>query len=138
METLCVPGTVDSLPAVGEFVTRAARQAGLDGHATYRLRLAVDEIATNSIVHGYGRSGKRGDLLLTAHVTAGKVTVVLQESSPPYDPRQTPPPDDLDVPPEKRLEGGLGVYLALRGVDAFHYKYDQGLNCHTFVMNRNN
>ncbi|MFN2136577.1 MAG: ATP-binding protein [Candidatus Promineifilaceae bacterium] len=136
MESVCLPGTLEALPDVGAFVARAAQKAGLDNHAAYKLRLAVDEIATNSVVHGYDRAGQEGDLSLTAELTADRVIVILRESSPPYDPRQTPPPEDLDQPPDRRPAGGLGVYLALQGVDAFDYAYRKGQNCHTFVMNR--
>ena len=136
MKSLCVPGTLASLPAVGAFVARAAETAGLDEQAAYGLRLAVDEIATNAIVHGYQKAGKAGDLVLSASLTADRLCVVLEESSPPYDPRQTPPPDDLARAPEERPAGGLGVFLALQGVDAFRYESTSGVNRHTFVMNR--
>lgn len=127
---------MDSLHTVGEFVTATAEQAGLDEHAAYGLRLAVDEIATNAIVHGYQKAGQTGDLVLTAQLTDDDVCVVLEDSSPPYDPRQTPPPDVLDRAPEERPSGGFGVYLAQQGVDAFRYEYVDGVNRHIFMMNR--
>ena len=136
METLRLPGTLDSLHAVGEFVTAAAAQAGLDEQAAYGLRLAVDEIATNAVVHGYQKAQQTGDLAVGAHLTDDKLTVVLEDTSPPYDPRQTPPPDGLDRPLEERPSGGLGIYLARQGVDSFQYEYADGTNRHTFVMNR--
>jgi serine/threonine-protein kinase RsbW len=136
MKSLRIPATIGALTDVGVFVTRAAREAGLDSQAAYSLRLAVDEIATNAVVHGYRRAGQEGELVITAEVTVEAVVITLQDSSPPYDPRQTPPPDVLDQPLDKRPEGGLGVYLALQNVDGFDYAYQNGLNCHTFVMNR--
>jgi phosphoserine phosphatase RsbU/P len=136
MESLRVPGTIEALPAVAAWVDRAAELAGLDEQAAYGLRLAVDEIATNVIVHGYQKAGLSGELVLMARVEDDRLTVELVESSPPYDPRQTPAPDDLDRPPDKRRVGGLGVFLARQGVDSFDYEIAEGFNRHTFVMNR--
>ena len=136
MKPLHVPGTLDSLPLLGEYVAAAAAAARLDKHAAYRLRLAVDEIATNAVVHGYAKAKRAGLFVITATVEGSKLTILLQDSSPPYDPRQTPPPQALDRPPHERPSGGLGVYLALQGVDAYRYEYVHGRNCHTFDMNR--
>jgi serine/threonine-protein kinase RsbW len=61
MERLQVPGTVDSLAAISTYVVGAAAAAGLDKQAAYGLRLAVDEIATNAIVHGYQKAGQSGN-----------------------------------------------------------------------------
>ena len=136
MKTLRLPGTVDSLPAIGAYVAQAAAEAGLDEPAAYGLRLAVDEIATNAVVHGYQEAGQSGDLVISADRTAHTLTVVLEDSSPPYDPRLTPPPESLDQPLEKRPVGGLGIYLARQGVDAYRYDFVDGRNRHSFMMNR--
>jgi anti-sigma regulatory factor (Ser/Thr protein kinase) len=136
MKTLRLPGTVNSLTAIGEYVSGAAKEAGLDEQAAYGLRLAVDEIATNAIVHGYQEAGQSGELVVRAQKTADTLTVVLEDTSPPYDPRQTPPPDSLHRAPEERPFGGLGIYLARQGVDAYRYDHVDGTNRHTFMMNR--
>jgi serine/threonine-protein kinase RsbW len=138
MNSLRLPATLNSLPAFGAYVTEACAAAGLDDKAVYRLRLAVDEIATNAITHGYKKAQETGYLLIRARLATDKLTIVLEDKSPPYDPRQTPPPVDLDRPLESRPSGGFGVYLALQGVDAFSYEYANGVNRHTFVMNRTN
>ena len=44
MKRSTVSATLDSLEAVAEFVMAAAAAAGLDKRASYRLRLAVDEV----------------------------------------------------------------------------------------------
>lgn len=136
MKTLRLPGTVNSLATIGEYVAAAAAAAGLDEQAAYGLRLAVDEIATNAVVHGYQEAGQSGELVLWTDKTAERLTILLEDTSPPYDPRQTPPPDSLDRPLEERPSGGLGIYLARQGVDAYRYDYVGGTNRHTFTMNR--
>jgi anti-sigma regulatory factor (Ser/Thr protein kinase) len=124
------------LAAIGTYIVQIAAEAGLGEQAAYGLRLAVDEIATNVVVHGYQVAGGSGELVVKVDQTVEKLTVVLEDTSPPYDPRLTPPPDILDQEPEKRPSGGLGVYLARQGVDAYRYDFIDGMNRHTFMMNR--
>jgi anti-sigma regulatory factor (Ser/Thr protein kinase) len=102
-------------------VTAAAASAGLDKRATYHLRLAVDEIATNIIVHGYAEAGLQGKLELSADVNDRTLTIAIEDTGVTFDPRQVAAPD-TGLPLEQRSIGGLGVYLAIRSVDEFLYE----------------
>ena len=137
MEPLTLPGTLDSLTKIGAYVLEAANAAGLERKLAYRLRLAVDEIATNAIVHGYDEVGREGDLVVAAEVGDGILTIILEDTGPAYDPFDTPSPDDLDQPLDDRDIGGLGVFLAVEGVDEFRYERVDGTNRNIFTMKRN-
>ncbi len=63
------------------------------------------------------------------------LTILLTDTSQEYDPYGKKDPDNLDKPISERPIGGLGVFLAVRGVDDFHYEYTDGQNFHTFVVN---
>ncbi|HVO43455.1 MAG TPA: ATP-binding protein [Aggregatilineales bacterium] len=119
MKPLTVPATLDSLELLGAYVTHAAQRAGLDSKATYRLRLAVDELATNVFTHAY--SADAGSLSVQAVIKADKIEIRIEDTGPAFDPRNVKPPD-LTLPPEKRPIGGLGVYLVTQSVDSFSYK----------------
>ena len=134
--TLTVPGELGSLGTIGEFILKAAEAAKLDKKATYRLRLAVDEMATNSIVHGYDETGLQGNVYVSAEIDDRSLFVYLEDTAPAYDPTKRPEPDDLDEPLEDREIGGLGIYLALEGVDSYEYEYVNGRNRSTFMMLR--
>lgn len=136
METRTVAGTLESLSALRDFVREAAEQAGLDNKATYRLVLAVDEVATNIITHGYQEAGLEGEVTIAAHLDDEHLTIVLEDSGQPFDPRGRDDPDDLDVPLEDRAIGGLGIYLTVQGVDHFDYEWVKGHNRNIFVMQR--
>ena len=120
MKSSTVAATLDSLEAIAEFVMAAAASAGLDKRASYHLRLAVDEIATNIIVHGYADAGLQGALELSADIDDRTLTISIEETGATFDPRQAAAPD-TDLPLEQRPIGGLGVYLAIRSVDEFLY-----------------
>ncbi len=136
MEPLTVPGTLDSLKAVAQYVVAASTAATLDKKTTYRLRLAIDEIATNIVIHGYEEAGREGSIYLFTDIDAQTLTVTLEDNGIPYDPKMRADPDDLSQPIEQRQIGGLGVYLAIQGVDKFLYEYVGDRNRNIFVMNR--
>jgi anti-sigma regulatory factor (Ser/Thr protein kinase) len=136
VEPLTVPGTLDSLSVIGKYVLNAAAAAGLDKKAAYRLRLAVDEIATNIITHSYAEANLTGVLDLRAIIDETALTIFLEDTGASYIPGQAVKTTDLHLPLEKRQMGGLGVYLAMQGVDKFHYERSEGRNRHTFVVNR--
>ncbi|MFN2169541.1 MAG: ATP-binding protein, partial [Anaerolineae bacterium] len=77
MDDLTVPGTLKSVRTIGQYVLTAAEEAGLEERAAYRLRQAVDEIATNAVIHGYQLCGREGCLTVSARLNKGKLTITL-------------------------------------------------------------
>jgi anti-sigma regulatory factor (Ser/Thr protein kinase) len=137
MDPLTLPGVLDSLSEIGQYVNAAAQAAGLDKKVAYRLRLAVDEVATNSVIHGYEESGTTGDLVVRSEMDSEKLTIIVEDSAPPFDLRSLQErPDHIDKPVEDRPIGGLGVYLTVKNVDKFDYEYVNNRNRNIFVVNR--
>ncbi|ARE79266.1 ATP-binding protein [Streptomyces sp. Sge12] len=129
---LDVPATVAALGSIASFVLRLAGAAGLDKGATYRLRLAVDELATNVVMHGY----RGGDGRITVRGRSGPdgVQIVIEDSAPPFDPVEGRLPPAPGVPPQDRRIGGLGIHLALTSVDEFGYAHRDGRNISTLTV----
>ena len=136
MQPLIVSGNLDSLSAIRRYVKEAAAQAGLDKKRTYRLLLAVDEIATNIIVHGYEQAGKTGEVTVQAEVDQDRLTITLEDTAAPFDPRYFERPDQIDKPIKNRPIGGLGVYLAIENVDELDYEYVNNLNRNFLIIKR--
>jgi serine/threonine-protein kinase RsbW len=134
LEPLKVQGRAEMLTQLMDYVAWAAAGAGLGESAIYRLSLAVDEIATNIVQYGYEQGHLRGELKVWADADAEKLIVYLEDTGHPFDPRLVPPPDDLNRPLEERRTGGLGIFLALWGVDQFIYERDGELNRSIFLM----
>jgi phosphoserine phosphatase RsbU/P len=135
-QSLTIPGNLDSLDEVAGYVMKAATEAGLERKVIYRLRLAVDEIATNIVMHGYEEAGLSGDIEIHSRIDADALTIYLEDSGVGYDPHLDKIPEDIDKPIEERRIGGLGVYLAVQNVDKFLYERVGERNRHTFVVNR--
>jgi serine/threonine-protein kinase RsbW len=138
MESLIVPGTLDSLKAIATYVMAAAEKAGLEKKEAYKLRLAIDEIASNIIIHGYEEAGLTGNIELTTNLSEQSLSITLEDSAIPYDPYQRLGPDvqELNQSLQERPIGGLGVFLAIDGVDEFTYELVNNRNRNRFTLNR--
>jgi serine/threonine-protein kinase RsbW len=120
---------------IADFVGALSRKAELTAKQAYRLRLAVDEIATNVALHGY-RDARRGVVDLEGGMDDERVWVRIEDDAPAFDPRSHDPGPLLAAPPTRREAGGLGLYLALRNVDAFTYDRVGGRNRNTLFIVR--
>jgi anti-sigma regulatory factor (Ser/Thr protein kinase) len=138
MQPLTVPGTLDSLSAIADYVKSAAAAGGLDKKVAYKLRLAVDEIATNIIIHGYQEAGSQGLIDLQADINEQAVTLYIEDTGEGFDPFQKLSVEEelVHLPIEQRPLGRLGVYLAIQGVDKFLYERVGKRNRNIFVVNR--
>lgn len=136
MKPLTVSGTLDSLGLIREHVRIAAAEAGLDRKRAYRLELAVDEVASNIVNHGYVENGMSGNIAICATLTPELLRIELEDTSPPFDPRVVERPEQIDLPLAQRPIGGLGVFLVMQYVDEYGYEYVNGRNLNTFVMRR--
>jgi serine/threonine-protein kinase RsbW len=132
---LCVPAILHSLSLVRRYVADVADQAELDPRRAYRLCLAVDEVITNIVMHGYGAGGRSEHIDVWNWQDGNVLNLVVEDASPPYDPRFDTMPS-LD---QNRIEqglGGLGLFLARINVDNLHYERRHGRNRHTFQVVR--
>jgi serine/threonine-protein kinase RsbW len=135
MEPLVVPARLESLQAIRQHVQSAAADAGLNQKDAYRLTLAVDEVATNIVTYAYAEAGREGTVGVKTDADDEHLTVSLEDGGAAFDPTGLPPPD-FDQPVVERAVGGMGVYLAIRGVDGFQYQRVGDTNRNIFVMNR--
>jgi phosphoserine phosphatase RsbU/P len=136
MDAITLPGTLDALSPIRDYVKEAAASAGLDHTATYNLMLAVDEIATNVILHGYEEAGIKGNISVAAARQDDSLVIHLSDNGKSYDPSAHRTPDDEVLCRElsDRPIGGLGIMLAKDGVDDLQYESTDRGNEHRFVV----
>lgn len=99
--------TLACLAPIRAFVRACTAAVGSDDEATADLVQAVDEAATNVIVHGY-----RGDgpIEVEFELDDDRMAVRVLDQAPVFDVTSVPPPD-LSIPPLERRPGGMGVHL---------------------------
>ena len=123
METLTVPVQLSSLKPIGQYVAAVCQEAGISSKRTYKLRLAVDELVTNIIVHGSANSTTESVLEINAELDSENLKIAITDTGLPYDPRETNFDESiLSQPLEERPMGGLGIFLSLESVDDFSYE----------------
>jgi serine/threonine-protein kinase RsbW len=124
--SLCLAAELENLAMIRNFVRESAAALGVDPTVVSDLVLAVDEAATNVIVHGY--QGRQGTIEIEVAREAMDVVVRMRDDAPPFDPTSAPSPD-LIQPLEERTPGGLGIYLIRQYMDeVIHCITPQGGN----------
>jgi serine/threonine-protein kinase RsbW len=131
MLTETFPGRYNSLEKISQFVTSAARNAGLNESGVFAVQMAVDEACSNIIEHAYGGEDV-GDIICTCDVTPDSLTVTLHDHGRPFNPNEIPEPD-LSAPLEERREGGLGLYFMRKLMDVVHFSFSPQIG-NTLIM----
>lgn len=119
MLTLTMLANLDALAPIRDLIAQACRHYGIGQPVCDQLQLAVDELCTNIISHGYANQ-TAGQLTVTFDYIAPQITIMIEDDGTPFDPQQAPPPD-LTADWEARTGGGLGIYLAQQVVDRMEY-----------------
>jgi anti-sigma regulatory factor (Ser/Thr protein kinase) len=124
LEPLTLAGDLSVLPQIAQYVQTMAKMAGLTAAQSYNLRLAIDEVSTNIIQHGYQAAGRFGGLHFQTELTKASLTITVEDTGIAYNPEayRHLTDDYCQQPLEQRQTGGLGVHLAIRSVDQFRYE----------------
>jgi serine/threonine-protein kinase RsbW len=120
---ITIPAELDRLAEIRAVVRGVATGCEAPADCVDDLVQAVDEAATNIIVHGY--RGASGDIELTAELVDDDIVITLSDTAPPYDPTTVPPPD-LSIPPAQRRPGGMGVHLMRLATDSLVHRTRPG------------
>lgn len=119
-------GSLDDLDAVHRAISDLAADAKLPDEVTTPLRLALDELITNVVEHGFrGQSDRHLQLHLLCEREA--LTATLSDNAPPFDPTAHHTVDTAAHLDERPI-GGLGIHLVRKSIDEMHYQREGGLN----------
>jgi len=129
--SLRIAAELKNLSVIRRFVQETATALGADPDAISDVILAVDEAATNSIVHGY--QGQPGIIEIEVRRIGDSLVVCLRDQATSFDPTIVPSPD-LTLPLEQRPFGGMGIHLMRQFMDKVtHRVTSQGDNELTMV-----
>jgi serine/threonine-protein kinase RsbW len=132
---LTVPGQFGQLAQIAEFVTRAAREAGLTDDDVFHVEMAVDEACSNIIEHAY--ADQTGDIELACRSAApGALEITIHDSGRPFDPDAVAVPQLGDAADLDDLsEGGLGLYFMRKLMDEVRFEMMVGQG-NTLIMTK--
>ena len=90
------------------------------------VTLAVEEIVTNIITHGY-RGEPNESISIDLDLAPEELMILIEDTAPAYNPLLAPRPD-VESPLAERKPGGLGVYLSRQLMDGLEYRRLDGKN----------
>ena len=135
-QCLTVPGRFECLTQIAEFVTQAARAAGLTGDDVFHVEMAVDEACSNVIEHAY--AGAAGDIELTCTSPEdGRLEVAIHDHGRSFFPAAGPePPPGAGVSLETLPVGGRGLYFMRRLMDEVRFDFAPGCGNTVYMIKR--
>lgn len=104
-----------------------ATSHGASTSVIHDLQVAIDEVLSNIISHGYGEDAN-GEILVRLLRRPDAFIVEVEDKGRPFDPLQAPLPD-LTAPLSHRRIGGLGVHFVRSLMDEVSYTRRGGRNC---------
>ncbi len=119
-ETLSLDARIESLPQLEPFCARCAERLGLSPSVGADLRLALDELVTNTICYGYEDQAPHQIEIAVARL-ADELRITLEDDGRPFDPLGVAAPDTTQ-PLEERATGGLGLHLVKKVMDDVAYE----------------
>ncbi len=129
------PTLETSLPRVAAFVERFAETEGFDPMELYRINLALDELFTNTIEHGFPGREQEADIAIAMRREGDTVVVRYEDNGPEFNPLQATEQDtELDL--LERPIGGLGLQLIASTFDAVNYERTDDRNVTTLRQSR--
>lgn len=124
---LRLPGKIEEVRAACDFVVKAAGAAGLGDDDIFQSQLAVDEIFTNIVEHGYGYDGADKSIEILAEITDEFLIISIFDEAQPFNPLTLDSPD-REASLREREGGGWGVHFVRQYMDNVSYKLDNNRN----------
>ncbi|MFB0535843.1 MAG: ATP-binding protein [Anaerolineae bacterium] len=120
-EPLCLRIAADlkNLATIRRFVEGAAKSGDGNPQAITDMLIAMNEAATNIIVHGY--QGQPGIIEVEVAYDKDALVVCLRDQAPTFDPTSAPVPD-VTLSLEQRPFGGMGIHMMRQLSDELTYR----------------
>jgi anti-sigma regulatory factor (Ser/Thr protein kinase) len=108
-----------NLDDIRNFVEQSAQQLQVPEMTIGDIVQAVDEAATNIMLHGY--AGREGIVEVEVERQDDSLVLRLRDWAPQYDPTTAQSPN-INLGLEQRRPGGLGIYLIRLVMDRIEYR----------------
>jgi serine/threonine-protein kinase RsbW/sigma-B regulation protein RsbU (phosphoserine phosphatase) len=110
-QTIQLRNDLAEIPRLANFVDGYCRPLGASSDDINGLQLALEEVVTNVIVHGFDDGGVHHFTVDLEAIPGPGVIAVVTDDAAAYDPLARAAPDISSSSIEERPIGGLGVHL---------------------------
>jgi serine/threonine-protein kinase RsbW len=136
MQRLTVTGRFEYLAQIAEFVTQAAREAGLTDDDVFHVEMAVDEACSNVIEHAYAEVVGEIELTCTSP-EQGRLDVTIHDRGQSFDPAAVPEPKVGDGAGLDAMQAsGLGLYFMRKLMDEVRFNFSPGYGNTLYMVKR--
>ena len=126
-------GVLADLDTVHAAVSDFSRRHGVPDDVSTPMRLALDELITNVVEHGFaGVALDQRRLVLRLSASAVDVQARIEDNGIPFDPTAAAPAEPAGALDDRPI-GGLGLHLVRRSIDRMHYRRDGEYNVVTIA-----
>ncbi len=134
MREIIVPAAEEELTNVQEFVTSQLEAVNCPAKAMFQIELAVEEIFINIVSYAY--RPEIGEATIRCEICDDPLRVIIefQDHGKRFDPLAR---EEADTSKDALMEreGGLGIFLVRKNMDAVEYRYEDGKNILTISKN---
>ena len=134
MKEITVEASTKNLDQVLDFLGEQLEACGCSPKAHAQLNIAVEEIFVNIAHYGYVPDTGTATVQVETSGDPLCVTVTFLDNGKPFDPLGKSDPD-VDIMPDEREIGGLGIYMVKQSMDDVNYEYRNGQNILTIRKN---
>ena len=120
-ESRTFPACREALPRIGAFLAEVCEAGGIGRAICLRVTLLVEELFTNTVVHGH-RGDSEAPVYLQCEVAPGRIALVYEDTAPAFDPFAHVELPDVAAGVEDRPVGGLGVLLVSAMAQQVEYR----------------
>ena len=128
-----IAAELKNIAALHRFVESSARDLSIGDEDLYDLRLAVEEVVTNTINHGY--RGQEGRIRVEITSDGDTVTIQLWDGAGEFNPAACTPTIP-GIPLSERPAGGRGLCLLRESVDEIRHSPAEGGGNHLTLKKR--
>jgi len=122
-QTYDFPADTAILEKIGKLVTDAGSSAGFNDIEIGDIQLALDEVCTNTIIHGLKNDSSRM-FQMVLQWDPGEIEIQIHESGEFFNPLDFDDPN-LENIMEEQSEGGLGLYFLRELMDEADFRVGQ-------------
>ncbi len=129
-----VAASVSELRDLAAMVETFGEANGLPSRTIFIINLALEELVTNTLVHGSFKEGVEPAIAVDLRTQDDRVQVVIESNGGKFDPTLDTKPD-LTSEVHARPIGGLGIHLVKSQADDISYEFVDGINRVTLEYN---
>jgi len=130
-----IPNDIYSLQTLMNASTNFLEDQGVDDQSVYRINLALEEMITNTIKHGYN-DYEDHEIQVSIEVLNDEIVGIIEDNGHEFDPL-TQNDTERKASLEELPIGGLGIHLIKKMLSHMAYKREGDRNILEVRMKRN-